>query len=161
MKKILWVGGGVLVLALVIYALGRTPSASPLDASGGTPTLSVSETAIDLGPMSVNEERSREVRFTNTGNAPLELRRIRTSCGCTEAELTIQGQKFTFNMEMHNASAIRQWKGVLAPGESATMKTIYRPFVMPVQGRVERKIFFETNDPARRSGEITLRALVQ
>lgn len=161
MKKILLIGGGVVVLVLLIYALGRTPQSSPLDASGGTPTLSISETDIDLGSMSVKDERSREVLLTNTGDAPLALRRIRTSCGCTEAELTLQGKKFSFNMEMHNASTLRQWEGVLAPGESATLKATYRPFVMPVRGGVERKIFFETNDPAHRSGEITLRAFVQ
>lgn len=112
--------------------------------------------------MSVNEERSKEITITNTGKGPLILSRVRTSCNCTLADITVNGVTTQgFNMEAHNSLSLKRWTGTLAPGERATVKAIYRPFIMPVQGRVERIISFNTNDPKNPTAEITLRAVVQ
>ena len=153
--------GAVLVITIALTSQTPTISAPIAATPGAEPTLVVSDTAIDLGTMKVSDERSKDITITNTGNGPLVLSRVRTSCDCTFADLTIGGQTLSFNMEMHNPIALRQWTGSLAPGESAVLKTIYRPSIMPVQGSVERMISFNTNDPKNPSVEITLRAFVE
>ena len=152
--------GVVIIIAVLLTT--QTPTASlPVTVTPGEePQLTMSERSVDLGTMKVSEERSKDIIITNVGKGPLVLSRIRTSCDCTYADLTIGGRTISFNMEMHNPVALRQWTGALAPGESATLKAIYRPFIMPVQGPVERIISFNTNDPKYPSVEIPLRAVV-
>lgn len=152
------------VLVITIALATQTPTTSvPIAAPtpGAEPTLVVSETSVDLGTMKVSDERSKDITITNTGKGPLTLSRVRTSCDCTFADLTIGGQTLSFNMEMHNPITLRQWSGALAPGESATLKAIYRPSIMPVQGSIERIVSFDTNDPKKSTVEITLRAVVE
>lgn len=153
--------GVVIVVAIAITSQAPATPVPVAATPGAEPQVVVSETAIDLGEMGVNEERSKDITITNTGKGPLILSRVRTSCDCTYADITIGGRTTSFNMEMHNPAALRQWTGTLAPGESATLKAIYRPYIMPVQGPVERMISFNTNDPKRPTVEIPLRAVVK
>ncbi len=154
--------GVVLVITIAITSQTPTPSAPIAVTPGEEPQLVVSEASVDLGTMKVSEERSKEITITNTGKGPLVISRIRTSCNCTLADITVHGVTTQgFNMEAHNSYALKQWTGTLAPGENATLKAIYRPFVMPVQGSVERVVSFNTNDPKNPAPEITLRAFVQ
>lgn len=155
------IGIGVLIIiAIIAQSQTNAVSVSTPDPSA-MPELNVSDTFADFGTMRVDEERSKDILITNTGKGPLILSRVRTSCGCTIAELTMKGRMQSFNMEMHNSLALRSWTGSLAPGESAALKAIYRPSIMPVQGPVERTVFFDTNDPKHRTVSITLRALVR
>jgi len=154
--------GVVLVITIAITSQTPTPSGSIAVTPGAEPQLVVSDTSVDLGRMKVSEERSKDIILTNTGKGPLVISRLRTSCNCTLANITVNGVTTQgFNMEAHNSFALKNWTGTLAPGESATLKAIYRPFVMPVQGPVERIISFNTNDPQNPTAEITLRAIVQ
>lgn len=153
--------GVVLVVTIAITSQTPTTSAPIAATPGAEPQLVVSETSVDLGTMKVSEERSKDITITNTGKGPLVLSRVRTSCNCTLADITVNGVTTQgFNMEAHNSFALKRWTGTLAPGESATIKTIYRPFIMPVQGPVERIVSFNTNDPRNPTVEITLRAVV-
>ncbi|MBI4281268.1 DUF1573 domain-containing protein [Candidatus Uhrbacteria bacterium] len=154
--------GVVLVITIAITSQTPAPSAPIAVIPGQEPQLVVSETSVDLGTMKVSEERTKDITITNTGKGPLILSRVRTSCNCTLADITVNGVTTQgFNMEAHNPYALKQWTGTLAPGERATLKAIYRPFVMPVQGPVERIISFNTNDPKNPTAEITLRAFVE
>jgi hypothetical protein len=163
MKKYVWMVA-IVVIAIGVGVFGSTlldtDDTQVVAMNGGTPRLSLSKIDVDLGEMSVQDERGEDIVITNTGDGPLELSRIRTSCGCTIAELTMNGRTLSFNMEMHNPIALKKWSGSVAPGESVTMRTIYRPFVMPVKGSVERKVFFDTNDPENKTATITLQAFV-
>ncbi len=154
--------GVVLVITIAITSQTPAPRAPIAVIPGQEPQLVLSETSVDLGTMKVSEERTKDITLTNTGKGPLTISRIRTSCNCTLADITLNGVTTQgFNMEAHNSFVLKQWTGTLAPGESATIKAIYRPFVMPVQGPVERIISFNTNDPKNPAVEITLRAIVQ
>ncbi len=154
--------GVVLVATIAITSQTPTPSAPIAVIPGQEPQLVISETSVDFGAMKVSEERSKDITLTNTGKGPLILSRVRTSCNCTLADITLNGVTTQgFNMEAHNPIGLKRWTGTLAPGESATLKAIYRPFVMPVQGAVERIVSFNTNDSQTPIAEITLRAFVQ
>ena len=81
---------------------------------------------------------------------------------CTYAEITIDGEKSPeFNMVMHNSPALRSWKETLAPGQTATVKAIYKPYLMPVQGPVDRYVIFNTNDPNNPEVQLGVKAIVQ
>lgn len=154
--------GVVLVITIAVTSQTPAPAAPIAVTPGAEPQLFVSEQSVDLGTMKVSEERSKDITISNTGKGPLTISRIRTSCGCTVADITLHGTTTSgFNMETHNSFALKRWIGTLAPGESATLKATYRPFVMPVQGSVERIVSFDTNDPQNPTVEISLRAFVQ
>lgn len=46
-------------------------------------TVRFEKDTLHLGTLSYNTEREAAFRFTNTGNVPLLIRDIRTTCGCT------------------------------------------------------------------------------
>ena len=115
----------------------------------------------DLGAMEVSEERTAEFLLINTGGAPLQISRVRTSCMCTFAEVVINGSTSPeFNMEMHSTPAMKRWKGTVAPGATAHIRVIYKPSLMPVEGSVGRNVKFRTNDPNRPDVELGIRAFV-
>ena len=125
-------------------------------------TVQISEENQDLGAMAVSEERSAEFFLRNVGGEPLEIPQVQTSCMCTFAHVIVDDEQSpAFNMEMHNAPAIQFWKGVVEPGLTATVRVIYRPSLMPVQGPVTRSVKFNTNDPARPIVELSIHANVQ
>ena len=43
---------------------------------------------IDFGTINQNAEGKRSFTFTNTGNIPLTISKVKTSCGCTVANYT-------------------------------------------------------------------------
>jgi hypothetical protein len=63
-------------------------------------------------------------------------------------------------MTMHMSGKEINWVGVISPGQSAVLRAIYRPKLMPAQGRVDREIDFDTNDPAHARVKVYFHALV-
>ena len=116
----------------------------------------------ELGAMDVSEERTADFLLHNTGGKPLEISQVRTSCMCTFAQVIVDREESPlFNMEMHNRPAAQSWKGVVAPGHDATIRVIYRPSLMPVQGSVARRVTFNTNDPDHQVVELDIHATVR
>lgn len=107
------------------------------------PRLSASETETDFGSISVKQEVSKDFVVKNTGNKPLQISKINSSCNCTTVKYIYEGKE-SAEFGMHNPG-----RDVfeIAPGSEAVMKVIYRPFVMPVYGFVSREAYAETNDP--------------
>jgi hypothetical protein len=68
------------------------------------------------------------------------------------------GERTSPRFSMHNNPA---WSGTIESGQSGTMTIIYDPKVMPVQGRVERAVLFETNDPESPRMTISFTAIVE
>lgn len=107
------------------------------------PQLKISLTEFDFGRINLNDEQIKEVEIENIGSKDLELGHFSTSCDCTFAKLkTARDESPEFSM--HGDS---HWTGKIAAGEKATLMVIYRPWKMPVKGKVERVVFFSTNDP--------------
>lgn len=51
-------------------------------------TASLSEVDIDMGEFDWNKKQEREITISNTGNGPLAISDVTTSCGCTTVEYT-------------------------------------------------------------------------
>jgi hypothetical protein len=117
-------------------ALGQeTPPASPpenVSPDGPTPRLELSSTEWDFGVKWHGEPCSTEITIANTGDAPLKILNIRSTCGCTGA--------------MPN-------KRELLPGESDTMSLTYN--TKRDKREVSQTITLETNDP--RQQRVTIR----
>ncbi len=47
--------------------------------------LSFESEIVDYGTINQNEDGNRSFKFTNTGNAPIVITKIKVSCGCTIA----------------------------------------------------------------------------
>lgn len=116
----------------------------------------------ELGTMLVSDERAAEFVLRNVGGKPLQISQVRTSCMCTFAQVIIDDEESpAFNMEVHNSPSDRRWKGVVEPGFTATVRVIYRPALMPVEGSVARSVKFNTNDPSHTVVELGIHATVQ
>lgn len=116
-------------------------SYSPTDKE--RPILKVNSSLADLGTIKVSDEKVAEFTIKNIGSKALELSNMLSSCSCTTGQLEYQG-KTSKEYGMHSPS------GLLAsvlPNSEAKIKVIYRPYVMPVYGEVEREVYLTTNDP--------------
>ena len=158
------IGAGALLLLLGIggivaaYRSPQTQSSTQTYSVSDTerPTMQLSETSFDFGVMVVQDTKTRDITVTNTGTKPLVVKNFGTSCDCTMATMQVEGSKSPmFTMHGNNT-----WSGTIEPGKSGTLTVEYQPSIMPVQGRVERTVFFETNDPENSKIEVTFTATV-
>lgn len=153
-------GASVLIILGAVFFLGKDNS--PRRENLGTAAMTIDKTSADLGTMKVDEERAASFTITNTSTSSvLRIWGVATSCDCAFATLTINGQESEeFNMTMHMPARLKNWIGEVAPGQTATLKVIYRPKVMPVTGPVVRSVVFSTNDPQSPEVEVTVKANV-
>lgn len=121
------------------------------------PRFTVSSYSADLGKINVKDEKKANFEIKNTGSEPLTLFGISSSCDCTYGKVIIDGKESPeFTMHSQNP-----WTGTIAPGQSATLTAIYRPFIMPVKGIVTRDVYVQTNDPEKSNLTFTIRAEVE
>nr|AMP35044.1 hypothetical protein pSinB_185 [Sinorhizobium sp. M14] len=125
-------------------------------------TLAIDREVAELGVLAVDEVGRAGFRLKNSGTEPIEISQVRTSCMCTFADIALpRGNSPEFNMAMHNDAAVNAWKGVLDPGEEATVTVVYKPSLMPVEGSVARNVKFATNDPQKPVVELDVHATVK
>lgn len=128
----------------------------------------------DLGQMKVQEEKYAEFKIKNIGSSPLKIYRVFTSCMCTFAKIFLKNpnsySEFSgfnwvwspaFSMQMHNSAEALRWQGEIQSQETAIVRVIYKPALMPVYGPVERSVVFSTNDPKNQQVELIVKAFVQ
>lgn len=144
--------GGVIVLLLFIVgsyfllAGGGKPQVKIASYSVNDkekPKVEVKETLKDLGTMKVSDQKEAPFTLKNIGQKPLQLSNVSSSCNCTVGKIVIDGKE-SEEFGMHNVS---DFVGEIAPGKDATVKVIYRPYIMPVYGTIEREVYVTTNDP--------------
>lgn len=121
------------------------------------PNIEAKETLADLGNVKVSDEKAKEFTIKNIGNKPLQLSKFTTSCGCTAVQIIYQG-KTSQEFSMH---AQVDYVAEIAPQTEATIKVIYRPYVMPVYGVVEREAYISTNDPLKPKLIFKVKSFVQ
>ena len=97
----------------------------------------------DFGEMAVRDEKTAEFTLENTGNKPLNVYGVTSSCGCTFGEIEIGGTKSP-QFSMHAKS---NWVGVVQQGTKSIVRVTYKPSLMPVKGEVTRMVYVKTNDP--------------
>lgn len=107
------------------------------------PKVEIKTTSSDMGTMKVSEQNYADFVIKNSGQKPLQLFNISSSCGCTVAQIIYKGRE-SEEFGMHSQG---DFVYAVAPGNEATVRVIYRPYVMPVYGVVEREVYISTNDP--------------
>ncbi len=149
----------VAIIVGAIFVLGK--DTSPKRESLGQASMTIDKTFEDFGDMKGDEERTATFTITNTSNEMLRIWNIATSCDCTFASISINGQETgEFNMPMHMSSMLKNWIGEVPAKQTATLKVTYKPKVMPVVGVVTRQTTFVTNDPKNESVEVSVKANV-
>ncbi|OGG14815.1 hypothetical protein A2963_04420 [Candidatus Roizmanbacteria bacterium RIFCSPLOWO2_01_FULL_40_13] len=166
-KIILALIGGFTLLAIAVIVVfsaseQKTTNSSTLVASYSAkdtdkPKAKASSLFSDLGKMKVSGEKAGKFTIENTGNKPLQLFGVSSSCGCTVGIITIDGQKSP-EFGMHSKGT---WTGTVDPGKKADLSVIYRPYIMPVSGTVTRDVFIQTNDPENAKLTFTVKAFVE
>ena len=105
---------------------------------GTAPAARLSESALELGAVSAGKTHSTYTQIENTGDHPLLIRAIKSSCSCLEVI----------------PSAME-----IAPGGSIPVELIYTPGAQ-VQGLQALSVQFTVNDPAQSQLRLTLKAQV-
>lgn len=98
-----------------------TPAADP---NGKAPSIFSPEPSFLFGKRDSESEVKHEFTIVNVGTDTLEVKNVRTSCGCTVAELA---------------------KKVLAPGEETVVSATLK--LKGKQGKLTKDITVESNDP--------------
>jgi len=102
------------------------------------PRIRFEETEFDGGKIIAGEKLRHAYRFTNTGQSPLSVKRVKASCGCT----------------------VPSWaKEAIAPGESGTITAVFDS--RNRHGAQHKTIRVQTNDPRNPNIILHLRAKVE
>lgn len=121
------------------------------------PKVEVKSTFFDMGKIKVSDQKTAEFTIQNIGSKPLQLYDISSSCGCTVGQISYQGKE-SKEYGMHSVGTFEQ---AIAPQTEAKIKVIYRPYIMPVYGNVEREVYISTNDPDNPKLVFKIKAFVQ
>jgi len=108
------------------------------------PKIEVSTGSHDFGTVIYGDVVEHNFTITNIGNQPLEILRLSTSCGCTEASMEDSDK-------------------TIAPGKSVLMRVTFDPAVHKDDsdlGNLTRIVYIKTNDPANPEIEVTINAFV-
>src|SRR3989344_2633668 len=117
-KTVFWIIGGITVIAIVFIGFvafreskSQLQVASYETTATSRPKATVTNAFADFGKMKVADEKTAEFTIENTGDKPLQLFKVTSSCGCTFGTITINEKKSP-EFSMHSKS---NWTGELAP----------------------------------------------
>ncbi len=101
------------------------------------PRLKFKEDSWNFGRVDQGKVVTHVFNFTNQGDAPLEIKKVRSTCGCTAAIVS---------------------KDKIAPGKSGKIevKLNTRGF----EGRLNKYVFIDTNDPKQPQAQLTVIATI-
>lgn len=154
-------GFAVLILGMTfLVTRGQKPTPkteSYQRESTDRPKVEVPTSYMDIGPMKVSETKDASFVLKNVGTKPLQILNINSSCNCTFGQV-IYKDITTNKFGMHKQSG---YVTDVAPGDSATVKVIYTPAIMPVYGFVSRDVIITTNDPENPKLIFTLKTEVK
>ncbi len=163
-KIVFWIIGAISLIALVLIAfvaLGESRAQVQISSyqtnATSRPKATVAQTFADFGNMKVADQKTVEFEIINTGDKPLQLFNISSSCGCTTGQITIKEEKSPL-FSMHSKS---NWSGNVAPGEKARVSLTYLPSLMPVKGDITRSVYVSTNDPDNKELTFNIKAFVE
>ena len=108
------------------------------------PAITITPSRYDLGTVIYGEVAEHTFVVKNSGDEPLEILRLSTSCGCTKAAMAKEDK-------------------VIAPGQSANLLVTFDPAVHKDDsdlGDLIRIIYVRTNDPENSEVEVEITAKV-
>jgi len=139
----------VAVIGIIIFGSRgvQTDRTTVGDMKTTKPIYQLDKTIVDFGQITVNDVKSADFTFTNTGTESIQLTHFQTSCDCTAATIrvgTVLSPEIGMAGMMTGSAA--NWRSDLPAGISATITVVYTPSKMPVYGVVERTLKFMAND---------------
>ena len=152
----------ILILGGGIFFVSGSASAPQITASSNAKVSVEQAMNFDWGNISYSGAKATKT-FTikNTGKDTLKLFNIKTSCHCTKAYLTINGQESEkFGMAMGDTASA--YVGQVEPGKEATLTVLFdQSFHGPSgMGPVTRYISVDTNDSQHPTLTFTLTGVV-
>jgi uncharacterized protein (DUF58 family) len=120
----------LLLLLLTFLILPTTVLAAP--------RLQAEAALFNFGQVAEGSKTEHTFRFQNTGDSPLIISKVRSSCGCTAALLSAKE---------------------LAPGEWGELKTTFNS--RGFQGAVTKTVYVYSNDPDQQKSGFRLQGVVQ
>lgn len=149
--SILLVGGAAILLS------GSSSNKAQVDKVIGV-KMEMMESSFDWGEINYDGGLvTHNFKIKNSGEKDLEIANMVTSCMCTQAYFKgPMGESPKFGMK--GMSKPSSYKGILAPGEEGEIIVEFDPaYHGPTGvGKMERIISWETNDPQKPYGEVTL-----
>lgn len=124
-----------LFLRIVLVSLIVAPAWG--SAEDFLPKISFEQTVCDLGRVGLGTKNSCEFKFRNTGQGPLRITNVKSTCGCTVAQLE---------------------KKEYAPGESGTIEVTYT--APNTTTATQKSIYVWSNDKANPNIRLTIKAEV-
>lgn len=103
----------------------------------GTPRLVIEQPVFDFGQIQEGQKASHVFRFSNQGDAPLLIQRVRSSCGCTGALLSARK---------------------IPPGKTGEVRITFNSNGM--RGKVVKGIYVYSNDPVEKMARFQIRGTV-
>ncbi|MDO8436211.1 MAG: DUF1573 domain-containing protein [bacterium] len=134
---------GLIVLGIASYGYFKAIP-GPSGQLGNEPRIEINPQNYDFGEAQFGQILEYSFTITNLGGAPLEIKRVATSCACTKAKVdkeTIQAGETAELLVTYDTAAM---------GDSAHGK-----------GEQERIIYVKTNDPNNPQVDVTIQALVR
>lgn len=132
---------GIAAFGMLSYGYFRaTPG--PAGLAGFLPVIEVSPEFFDFGDVAYGDLAEYVFIIKNTGDAPLEIKRISTSCACTTAKAATQ---------------------IILPGQQTELTVSYNTGAMSGphgMGEQDRIIYIQSNDPNNSQTEIIIHARV-
>lgn len=144
-KNVIIIGIVILFMAGLIWIARPKPQN---ENTGPSPeTLVAGEESFDFGEISMAAGNvSHAFKIKNTGNEPITVEKVYTSCMCTTASLILGNKKFgPYGMPGHNF--IPGINEAISPGEEATIEAVFDPTAHGPAGvgLIERAIMIENS----------------
>ncbi len=135
----------IIVLAISGFIVYGYFNATPGQGNGQDKysKIEITPQSYDFGEVSYGNTVEHTFKIKNSGEEPLEIKRVATSCGCTTAKV---GQD------------------IIGPGEESDLRVVYDTDAMTgshAQGRQERIIYVKSNDPLNPQVEVMIYAFVK
>ncbi len=149
----------LLILIGGVILLSGSGSTSPTITFLENVKATVDQKNYDWGQINMKDGNvSKIFVIRNTGTDVLKLTKVKTSCHCTKAEVTIDGN-ISPSFGMNTASP---WVGEVTPGNEAQLNIVFDPAYHGPNGvgPITRYISVDTNDPDNSTLEFTLTANV-
>ena len=132
----------LIITVVVLFALISTavpqPQPSPQSSPEIAATISFKETSYHVGEIWEGDKATHTFSFTNTGNAVLHIKKVKTSCGCTAAVLSSKE---------------------IEPGQTGEIKATFN--TRRYRGEQSKTIYVSSNDPQHSTVQLKLQVTVK
>ena len=154
---------GIAVIAIGAIVLPGLLSKNT-DQQVSAASLEATESFYDFGEIELNGGLvETEYELTNTGDEPITVGKVYTSCMCTTASITeSDGSEIgKFGMPGHRGQ-LSSADSVVAPGESIKVTAVYDPAAHGPSGvgLAQRSVYLETDSSTTPKVELRFKAMV-